>query len=273
MNPIESLYRIQFYTDLTRNARYSFSEYAVATNDVIQEYIDEMLGDVEGRIPSNFQWVQSIRDNLYTLIKTATPAITNGTVITNEYYSVTPSTIPFPADYYDFITLMVLIDGYTKYSRPTSYNEQGPLFEDSFKYPRNNRTYYNENSTGLTIFRGVGGTFTTATLTYIRATVSFSIGQEANLINAGGVLALSVTYYAMEVSVYNATTYQVGTIITGTGAALTSGQVIPTSVTSPIDLPDKVHEEICKRAAARLLGVVQITDQSMFIQKEATRPD
>lgn len=253
MNAVQTLNRISFYNDVTRNARYSFAEIIMAVNDAIFDFIDEKIGKPQNRTPENFQLIQLIREDIHTLITTANPTVTNGTVITNRYYSITPSHINFPADYYTFVTLNMLIDGYTDYSRPTTYNENGPLFKDSFRHPTNTKTYFNEDSTGLKIYRGVGGTVTSSTLEYLRNPVDFTIGTEANLITTGGTLTNALAYLATEISVYNGTTYTIGATITGTGAALTSGQVILTSNTVPIDLPSKTHEEIARRASVILL--------------------
>lgn len=273
MNPIECYESIGFYTDLSRTARFYFSEIARAVNDCVEEFMDEMNGDEDSRLPTNFQWTQQVRDNLYTLIKTNNPTLTPAASITTRYGSFIPTTFPFPADYYDFISLTTLIDGFTSFSRPTSYAELGPLLQDSFKMPTNKLTYYNEYSLGFRVWRGNSGTFTSAELTYLKAPTDFSIGSENNLINAGGALTNLVTYYAMETSVYATITYQIGDIITGTGAALTSGQVIPVSVTSGIDLPPKTHETICKRAAAKLLGTIGMFDSSAFAEKEGNKPE
>lgn len=272
MNAIVTLNRVLFYCDTSRNGRFPYADITIAVNDVIQGFIDEVLGDNDNRTPNNFQLTQVIREDLSTLIKSATITPTNGTVITNRYYSVTPSHIVIPADYYNFVTLNVLIDGYTDYSHPTDYNQKGVLFKDSFAHPTNELTYFNEDATGLQIYRGVGGTFTSATLEYIRKTVDFSIGTEANLISPGGaVLTNGASYIATEISVQNAITYPVGTQFTATGTSLTSGQVILASLTSPIDLFEKTHDEICKRAAVALLTVSGNYPASQAIQIQADK--
>jgi len=253
MNSVQTLNQINFYNDVTRNARFSFAEITMAVNDAIYYFIDEQVGDPLHRDPQNLQFTQLIRENLQTLISTSTITPTNGTVITNRYYSTTPSSIAQPATYYTFLSLNCLIDGFTEYARPTNFNELGPLLSDSFKHPTNEKPYFNESTSSLTIYRGVGGTFTSATLDFIRLATAFSIGTEANLIAAAGTLTNTLAYLATEISVYNAVTYAIGATITGTGATLTSGQVILQSLTNPIDLPAKTHEEICLRASKILL--------------------
>ena len=268
MNSVQTLNQVNFYNDVTRNARFSYAEITMAVNDAIYYFIDEQVGDPLHRDPQNLQFTQLIRENLSTLISTSVITPTNGTVITNRYYSSIPSAITQPATYYTFLTLMCLIDGYTTYARPTNFNEIGPLLQDSFKHPTNSKPYFNETSTGMTIYRGSGGTFTSATLDFIRLATAFSIGTESNLIAAGGTLTNALAYLATEISVYNAVTYAIGSTITGTGAALTSGQCILNSLTNPIDLPVKTHEEICRRASVILLTNIGNIPQAQAIDSE-----
>lgn len=267
MNAVQSYNRVNFYNDVTRNARFLFSDYNAAFNGEIIRFIDETMGDPLGRTPQNFQSIQQIRDNLFTLITEVTPGtITNGTAVTNRYYSSIPSHIDFPDDYYDFVLLMCTIDNYTTYARPTTYNAIGPLLEDSFRHPTNNKPYYNEDSTGLTIWRANSGAIQSAKLTYIKYPTAFSLGTESDLIDGGGTLNIGSVYIATEQSVEDGITYQVGDTFTAATALLTSGQVILESNTSPIPLPDKVHETINKRVSDVMLGVTQAYDPSQFVK-------
>lgn len=272
MNTIQTLNRVNFYNDVTRNARWTFQEVTQAVNDAIYDFIDRNLGSMEDRSPDSFQSTQLIRENLRNLIKTATITPTNGTVVTNRYYSVTPSHITLPSDYYSFVTLNVLIDGFTDYSRPTTYNESGPLFKDSFKHPTNNKTYFNEDATGLKIYRGVGGTFTSATLEYIRETVNFNLSDENYLIDAGGaVLVIGLSYIATQTSVSAGTLYNIGDQFTAVSATLTSGQVILSTLLSPIDLPVKEHDNIAKMASVILMKVSGNYNQAQATESEVAK--
>lgn len=271
MNAIQLKQRVDFYNNLTHNARFEFSEYNIAFNNAIQQFIDDKMGDEQQRMPENFQWIQSIRSDLYTLIKTSSPTLTDGSTVTNRYYSVKPTTFPFPTDYYDFILLQPVISGITSYSRPTDYNEIGPLMENSFEHPTNEKTYYNENSAGMTIWRGATGTVASATFTYIKQPAVFSIGTESNLINTGGTLTNALVYYATEISVYNAVTYAIGASITGTGAALTSGQVILSTNTVTTDLPERVQEDLCKKCSVVMLKNIGMYDEAAASESQLSK--
>lgn len=266
MNAIETLNRVNFYVDVTRSARFSYLEINSAVNDAMFEFIDKKIGDVEHRSPENFQWVQTIRDSLYTLISSNIPTITVGTAITSRYRQILPSSVDFPANYSDLISVRCIIDGIYCYARPTSYNELWPLFEDSFKYPSNVKPYYVEDASGVIVYRANEGTMTAVALEYLKVPATFSVGQESQLINPGGaVLTNGLSYIAVEVSVQNAVTRQIGTQFTAVGTSLTSGQVILASNTTPIELPSKTHEEIAQMAAYRLLGVTSNLVQSQAI--------
>jgi hypothetical protein len=270
MNAIQIKERVDFYMDTTRNGRFSFLDYKKGVNDAIEKFITDMFGDKESKSPYGFQENQQIRDNLYTLITTATPTVSTGTSVVTEYGDTfIQNLITFPADYHTFVALSTIIGGYTNYAKPITFNNRGPLFLDSFRKPSNTQAYYNETSTGLSIYRGATGTLTTAALTYIKTPAEYSIGTEANLINAGaGVLSLSTAYIAVETSVHNGVTYNPGTQFTSVNNNLTSGQVILASNTTTCDLPAKTHEEIAKMAAAIMSGVISDYSRSTFVDKE-----
>lgn len=270
MNAIQILERVYLYMDTTRNARFNFTDYSKAVNDAIEKFVIDQFGNEANQGAYSFQSNQQIRDNLFTLIKTATPTITTGTTITTDYGASTPNHINNPTDYFCLIAIQTLIGGITTYARPTTYNELLPLIEDSFKQPTNSRPYYIEDATGYNIYRGTTGTLTTATLTYIKEPATYSCGTEGQLIDDGvGVLTIGLDYIATQTSVNAGTTYNPGDQFTAAGTTLTSGQVILASNTTTCDLPEKTHEDIAKMAAAILSGTVSDFNRSAFAGKEA----
>jgi hypothetical protein len=271
MNAIQTMLRVEFYNDTTRSARFFYSDINKAVNDAIELFTTKTLGiDADGN-PQTFQLTQGIRDELYTLIKTATPAITAGTAITTRVGAYTPNHVNYPTDYRNLVELAVLIDGYSSYSRPTNYNEIGPMLENVFLKPSNQKTYYNEDSTGFTIWRGTGGTFSSATLTYIKTPNTFSCGNESLLINAGTSISNGAVYIAVNDSVHAGVTYIAGTQFTSSSTVLTSGTVILASNTTPIELPEKTHDEIAKIASGILLGITSDYPKSQFVERESQK--
>jgi hypothetical protein len=229
-----------------------------------------MFGDVELKNVYGFQRFQQIRDNLFTLIKVATPTITVSTTINGRYGTFIVNHFNNPTDYRELVCMQTLLGGYTDYARPTEYNEIGPLLNDSFRKPSNTQMYYNEDATGYLIYRGDTGTLTSVTFTYVKEPATYSLGTEAQLINLGaGVLSIGQVYIATETSVHNSITYLPGAEFTAVNANLTSGQVILKSNTTACDLPEKVQNEIAKITAQILSGVVSDYNRSAFVNKEA----
>jgi hypothetical protein len=270
MNAVEIRDRIDYYNDLTRNARFTFQEYANAVNSVIANYVDEEIGLAEGGMKKAIQLTQVGRDRIYTLIKTANPVITAGTTIVGRYGSFVPCTLPFPTDYQNLMSVAVIIDSVSNYARPTDHNEDGPLFNNSFMKPTNKKPYYMENNAGLLIFKGVGGTFSQCTLTYLKQPATYSLSVESNKKTAGQNLTVA-TYYALETTVFMGVTYLSGASITGSVNPITSGSAILASLTTTCDLPVYVHDEIAKLASGLMLGTTGNYVASQFVDKEASK--
>lgn len=272
MNAIESRIRFDYYNDLSRSARATFSEVNMSFNSAILEFIDDKFGNDMGDSPESFQASQTLRDDLYTLIKTTFPIVSNGAVVTTTYGSFIPSTFPIPADYYDLVSMNFIISSITGFVKPTTYNELGPLLQDSFDMPTNTQPYYVETATGFEVWRGSTGTITIG-FKYIKTPATFSIGQESNIISPGGaVLTNGLSYIATEDSVQNATSYVAGTQFTAVGTSLTSGACILASLTTPIELPERTHDEICKRASSIFLKSIQMYDSAAAVESEQSKP-
>lgn len=273
MNAIMTMLRVEFYTDNTRGARWFYSDITKAVQGAIQIFVDDHFGDELERKPISFQSIQQIRSDLATLIKNSSPTITTTGTVTTRYGTYTQNHFVIPTDYYELVAIWPIIDGYSDYSRPMTYNKQGPILDNSFMKPTNKKTYYNEDATGFTVWRGVGGTFPSLTLEYVKEPAAFSIGNESNVISAGaGVLTLGLSYIAIDDSVQNGVTYLGGTQFTAAvTTTLTSGTVILASLTTPIELPVKTHEVIAKMAAAILLKNVADYQKSQAIESEINK--
>lgn len=268
MNTVQFNYAIDFYCNITKHTRFYYQEKSKAMNDAIMAKIDSITDTAKQNELNGIDRIQKFRDELYTLLKSATLTITNvGTI--NDTIGVKHG--DFPTDYQTFASLTLTINGNTTYAKNNmDYNNRGPILDCSFRRPNNKKPYMLEDSTGLKIYLG-DGTISANTLDYIKKPVTFNMGVEENLINAGtGVLTITTTYIATEVSVYNSIQYQIGDEFTTNGVLtdLTSGQVIKKSLTTTTDLPEKTHDELAKRAAYILLGVTGDFNESAFAEKE-----
>jgi hypothetical protein len=237
--------KIDSYLDRSRNARFSFYQYAVAFRKVQNWYFDQFCPDEK-----------KVRDDLYTLIKYANPAITTiGTPSLTD--DLTINHINYPVDYHYFSTLLNYIDGSLIETKPTNYNQLSNLLNDVMRKPSNERCYVLEDSTGWRIFRGYGGAYTNE-LVYLIAPSEWSIGTETDLIDAGAtVLTLGVNYTSTAESESAGIKYEPGEQFSATSTALTTGQVIPTSVMVDSNFPDSTQDELCRRCALLLQGSVK----------------
>lgn len=255
MNAIQIANLADTYLDVTRNARFQRQEYDNAVNNAMTNFMDDILDDYKNKYKVSFQSNQTISDDLATLQKTQTAAPTANVAL-------------FPIDYYFLTSLFVTIGGSTTYCRPTNQNELGPLLEDTFRKPSDTKPYYLETSTGFRIYHG-SGTITSADLNYLKTPANFTIGTDQQLITSGGTLVAGSSYIAVDISVENSITYQIGTQFTAGTVTLTSGTVILASNTTTVDLPIKTHQQIAKMAAEILSGVVQDYNRAAFTEKQA----
>lgn len=234
---------IDMYMDRTRNARFSFYEYAIAFREVQSWFLDKKCMDEK-----------SVRNDLYTLVKTVTPTTT--LISQSQADDLTVNHVDYPADYYYFSNLLHYIGGSLIESKPTNYNQLNNILLDPFRKPSNEKCYVLEDATGWKVYRGYGGAYTNS-LTYLISPSEWSIGTESDLINPGLTLTPGVNYTATADSVVGGTKYEPGEQFTPFIATLTSGQVIPTSVLVDSNFPDSVQNEICRITAAFLQGSVK----------------
>lgn len=246
MNGIQMIEQIAFLNDRESSPRFEDDAYMKAINEAIIMILEDRLDNIKKPKRYSFEQVQRVRDELYTLVPPTTSIVPVG------------NTVSYPADYNYFLKLQCTIDGVTNYSRPTSYNESGPLLDNPFKKPSNTKTYFDQNKDGFFIYRGATGSFTAALLDYIKNPDTVSIGNESNKIGSGpAVLTIGVTYIVYEQAVHAGTTYVEGQTFTASSTVLSSGVVIPNSVLVNCNLPLKIHQEVCRLAAAIMNGTIE----------------
>jgi len=256
MNAIQMMERTDVFMDRYKSARFADSNYMDAFNSVVLSMFKDKTDNKKLFRKYSFQSNEQVRRELYTLIKTATIVPTGDVVV-------------YPADFEYYGDMNVTIDGVEDYCRPTNFNEIGPLQDNPFRKPKATKPYYIENSTGLKVYYG-SGAFTSATMTYLKTPNTISIGTDSNKINPGGaVLTIGLVYVVYSpTAVHNGATYYVGQTFTATATSLTSGIVILNSVLVNCDLPENVHDEVCKSAAQLLQGTIEDYNKSAFLQKE-----
>lgn len=266
MNAIEMGYAIDFYTNLTHSSRF----YNIEKNNAVMAAMDmEIDSIVDTNNPNpliGIDRIQKFRDELYTLIKSATLTVTNVGAYNDDVYI---NHANFPVDYQTYAGLTIVVGGVSTYARETmTYGNKGSVLECSFRKPTNAKPYFLEDSTGLKIFKGDSTTISLATLDYVKIPATFNLALESQYISAGAaVLTAAATYIAVEESVHNAITRLPGTSFVAANTALTSGQVVLASLTTTCEMPAKIHTKIAKRAAGILLGITSAFENSAYVEK------
>ena len=258
MNSILTQLEIELYSDVTRTARYQRYEIDRVVNDAMRVYMDNIIDDIKNRRTGALQGDQMISDELYTLqkIQSAVPLA---------------DIALYPADYYTLLDIFATLDGQSVYCRPIDQNKLGPRLADAFDPPSGTMPFYLQDTTGFKIYHGTS-TITNVDIDYYKVPALFTIGTDSQLINAGvGVLTNATLYIATEVSVHNGITYNVGSQFTSVNMNLTSGQVILAANTTPIELPAKTHEAICKIAVSLLSGAVSDFHKAQWNEQQASK--
>lgn len=255
-NAIKTASVIDDYLDNPRGARYFRIQYDNAVASAIRNIIDSIIPSDPTK-PITVEIQQAASDNLYTLLKTQTAAPTTDIAL-------------YPADYRFFDSIYATIGGVQYWCRPTTPNKKGPMQDDSFRRATDIKPYYFQQLTGFKILHGIG-TVTSVDLNYYKTPLVFSIGKDSQLISAGTAIVNASVYIAVDPSVQNSVSYNIGDQFTAVGTTLTSGTVILASNTVAIELPEKLHDKVAKLAAEILLGQTQQFNQSAFAEKEADK--
>ena len=257
LNAIQMRSKIDTIIDRVRSPRFSDESYYDDINEAIEEILEDRTHNIKDPKTYSLESAQRVADELYTLV--TDPPDTG---------APTGNTVSFPSDYYGYLILFATIDTVQQYCRPTSHGVLGPLRSHSFRKPTNVKPYFIQNAGGLDVERATTGSFTAYELHYLKNPAVVTIGQESDKIVTGGTLTNTVTYLAYDESVYAGITYIPGATITGDGSALNSGTVIPTSVITSCDLPERIHIEVCQLAARKLKKRVENYNSAKAIELE-----
>lgn len=259
MNVIQMRDLIDFYNDRYKSPRFADSNYSAAINAAIIYLFKDKTDNKKLFRKYSFQSNEQVRRELYSLIKTVTIVPTGDVVV-------------YPADFDYLGDLMVTINGAVQYVKPTNFNEIGPLQQDPFRKPSVTKPYYIENNVGLVVYYGGSGSFSSSSLTYLKKPNTVSMGIETDKISPGAnVLTNGTSYVAYTDAVQNGVLRPSGTQFTATGTSLTSGTVIPFSILVNCDLPESVHDEICKVSSEIMNGTIEDYNKANFMQREVEK--
>ncbi len=234
--------RIRFHIDKYKNPRIKQGLHIdqainIAINDFIEDRYDN-IKKARGSRNYYFQAVQRVRDELRTLVKSATIVPVN-------------SIISLPSDYRHEAGLEVVINGNQVHSIGILYNELSKRKQNYFLKPTDADPFHYESELGITVEAETPPT--SSVLYYLKKPATVVLSETS--IVAGTTLIVGQTYIVTGTTpvTYNGTVYNTDEdfVVDITSTVHTGGNVV-TATNS--DLPDHAHEEICKRAAAYIGG-------------------
>lgn len=247
--------RIYFYADRQRSRRYKREDLLDALNIAQQSVKLDRYDNIKRETGYSFELVQRVRDELYTILQNA-PAIPALGVDVVQ-----------PSDYDLEVLCFMTINGKDVLSTSRTY-EESDLATNVYAKPSQDYPIHRKTATGWKCELNGGG-FTAMNLWYLRPQVD--IFWDDTDLPAGTALSAGVKYYVNNTSVtYNSITYNKGAVVIGLGGALvTSGGTV--NIIVNCELPDLLHEEICKVAASILMGTFENYQKSARIQQEVQR--
>ena len=231
--------------DRVKSHSFPDNRYYEAINQAQKIIIDDRVEPLKVKKDYSVQSTERLRNELRSLVR---PTVT-ATIISD--------TVSYPTDFYYLLLMQNTVNGVKAACKPLTYNEKGVLLRNPFKRPVSDETYYNENNSSWRISLPVGAAFTLCELDYIKKPAVVSIGNENNKIEDTGTLVIGSSYTVYDEAEHNGNTYYEGSSFVAANPVLTSGTVILTSLITDSDMPEYLHEEITRLAAAIMEGTVE----------------
>ena len=278
MNVVASHYKITFFLDAEKSPRFKKKSIDKAINSAINDIVLDRYNNIRERQKEYaFQTSQRLRDELYTIVQEQT-----GLVPTNNILSVSGMT-----DYWLLLALEVDISGATINTIPLTYDEKNvieinPYMRPSIVYPE--RVYRIESADGITIIFGDTGTLVSGHSYYLRKPAKVSIGTEisdttTHILSEKKIIA----YVDSTLDLYSVS----GGILSSVSLLEEEEYTIPADPTkyailssgivfvdyTDTDLPEMLHEEITRKAAAILSGNVENYNRVRSLENDITNTE
>jgi hypothetical protein len=256
MNIVELENRMMQWVDRARSARFTEIEKDNAVNTAIDQFFYDRYDNIKQHKMYSFEFIQRVRDDLRTLVKTA-PLTPSGNLVT------------YPSDYKHELSFDTIVNGIQKSSRMVSYDEYRIIKSNTFQEPTIEYPVHFEDQNGINVDFGGTGTFSSAILTYLIAPAIVFVST-VPIVAGPAVLTIGLTYYVTTNTVtHNAITYQVGQTFIAVNTALTGIGTVINIVNT--DLPVSTHEELAKLAASIIIGEVENYSKSKWSEAEANK--
>ena len=239
MNIVEQHAKMDLWLDRPRSARFQPGDRDSALISAADRILRDNYDNIRKETGYSFQSVQRLRDQLRSLIVSST-VVPTGNVIT------------YPADYRHELLVQVTLNGIITGSRPTTYDEIESIKANPFEKPELEHPRHLEIGNTAEVFFGTYGTFSAATIHYIKQPVDVFRGT-TSIIASPTALTVGVLYY-VEVGpvTHNSVIYQAGQTFTAVNTTLTGAGSVIVIVNS--ELPANMHEEQARVAASILSG-------------------
>lgn len=277
MNIVALHYKVAFFLDAEKSPRFKVKSIDKAINSAINDIVLDRYNNIRQKQKEYaFQTSQRLRDELYTIVQQET-----GLTAVNNVISLASIT-----DYWLLLALEVTISGKVINTIPLTYDEKNiieidPFVRPSIMYPE--RVYRIESANGIEIIFGDVGTLATGHAYYIKKPAKISIGTEVSngsttFQNGEKIIAyvdstVTIYNYLIHVEDVDLLEEEEYTIPVGPGytAFVVSGIVYKNYVDT--DLPDMLHEEIARKAAAILSGNVENYNKAKSLENDIKNTD
>lgn len=248
--------RMMEYVDRARSARFTNLEKDNAINTAIDWFFYDRYDNIKQRKAYSFEFIQRVRDDLRTLIKTV-PLAPSGNIVS------------YPSDYRHELSFDIIVNGNQVSCRKVSYDEYRIIYSNSFETPTTQYPVNYEDQNGINVDFGGVGTFTSSVLSYLIHPAKVFVSN-TNISAGPSVLTIGQTYYVNSGSVtVNSVTYNQGQDFVATVTAMTgTGTVI--NIVNP-NLPQHTWEELAKYGAQVLTGSISDFNKSKWTEQEANK--
>jgi len=244
MNIVEKHLKGKARLDQVQTPRFHESQVDNAINTAIDFLIRGKVGGViENGKRVSFQKVRTVRDELYTIVKSDD---TDGTISVTDNVKIAKA--DFPEKYRYLLGVEIEVNSKMKdWTAPITYDDLFILKKDPYQRPSQDypyNFYHIESNDGLEFYYDKNATdnITYARMFYISQPVSVYFGEKITAVTPETSV---IAYTQCE---YSGTTYNPGDEFTMTaGTSLTSGTAVKGFVNS--DLPVSLHEDIVEDAA------------------------
>jgi hypothetical protein len=282
MNILQLHHKVTFFLDSVNSPRFNTFKKDESLNTAIMDIILDRYDNIrKAQKDYAFQTSQRLRDELYTLVKKQSNLSASGGII--------PKT-NFPSDYMLLLSMKANISGTWINTIPVTYDEYNILELNPYTYPSieyPERIYRIESQQGVEIRFGDVGTLIAAEIFYLARPARVSIGTTLDstsptiyktavpeiIAYTDGILRLvmggggggGATDDLGDKSIKKGEKYIIGTY-SEVGVQIISG-IFAYDYTE-CDLPEVLHEEICRKAAQVLSGNVENYNRSQSLTND-----